>query len=498
MRAPFDPLGEVLMRMGALPGELLGDVLEQQQHAMPLASLCYVLGYLDEDVLARALSRQLGVPSVVLDRCVIRLDVLDGVPRDTALRYNVLPIHEDHSRIYLAARDPGVVPDFLREVGILRGKTPVVHVALYVTLARTLRACYLARDRGDVLYAGPLASMDAANTGNAMSTVSDVLLDTSEDAIAVDDILATTSESLPPVLLDADGEPYLRDGDQTADPGGRAETYTEVFELEFGDSGFERPEAVDGPGHVLVVDGDFATRHLLIKTLQPLGLFTTTAATGSEAIRQIKTRPPDLAIIDVDLPEIDGFQICRGIKQSSAYRHIAVILMSADPGRVTEDLLGLYGAAAALAKPIDAELARRQVESVLAEPDPMAGLTEEDGVARAIERYKTGDVDGAIAVLRTGLAADPSSARHHFVLANLLQKKAAIYEAIDEYEATIELEPDYFPALTRLAYLYYKQGYSAKAIEMWRRSLPHCKDSSLRQNIEMFMRKLIAEMQSQL
>ena len=31
--------------------------------------------------------------------------------------------------------------------------------------------------------------------------------------------------------------------------------------------------------------------------------------------------------------------------------------------------------------------------------------------------------------------------------------------------------PDYFPALTRLAYLYYKKGYSAKAIDTWRRSL---------------------------
>jgi tetratricopeptide (TPR) repeat protein len=69
-------------------------------------------------------------------------------------------------------------------------------------------------------------------------------------------------------------------------------------------------------------------------------------------------------------------------------------------------------------------------------------------------------------------------------------------EAIDEYEATIDLKPDYFPALTRLAYLYYKQGYAARAIEMWRRSLPHCTDTNLRHNIEVFMRKLIADMNS--
>jgi tetratricopeptide (TPR) repeat protein len=102
-----------------------------------------------------------------------------------------------------------------------------------------------------------------------------------------------------------------------------------------------------------------------------------------------------------------------------------------------------------------------------------------------------------VEVLRTGLKVDPLSAKHHFVLANLLQKKALLYEAIDEYEATVDLKPDYFPALTRLAYLYYRKGFSAKAIETWRRSLPHCPDTSLRQNIEVFMRKLIANMQAE-
>jgi tetratricopeptide (TPR) repeat protein len=99
-------------------------------------------------------------------------------------------------------------------------------------------------------------------------------------------------------------------------------------------------------------------------------------------------------------------------------------------------------------------------------------------------------------MLRGGLSVDPLSAKHHFVLANLLQKKSMIYEAIDEYEATVDLKPDYFPALTRLAYLYYKKGFSAKAIDTWRRSLPHCPDQNLRQNIEVFMRKLIADIQS--
>ena len=45
-------------------------------------------------------------------------------------------------------------------------------------------------------------------------------------------------------------------------------------------------------------------------------------------------------------------------------------------------------------------------------------------------------------------------------------------EAVDEYEAVVELQPAYFPALTRLAYLYYRQGMHVRAVEMWRRALP--------------------------
>ena len=77
----------------------------------------------------------------------------------------------------------------------------------------------------------------------------------------------------------------------------------------------------------------------------------------------------------------------------------------------------------------------------------------------------------------------------------MLHGQGDTYEAIDEYETVVDLCPDYFPALTRLAYLYYEKGYSAKAVDTWRRSLPYCESKEMRENIEVFMRKLIATMQ---
>jgi CheY-like chemotaxis protein len=255
-----------------------------------------------------------------------------------------------------------------------------------------------------------------------------------------------------------------------------------------------------GPTRVLIVDDDFATRHLLVKALAPLGYVTDTAASGMEAVKRLRASPPDVVVIDIMLPEIDGFQICRSIKTSRKYRHIPVILISAviDSGRVTDEVLVRYGAEAYFEKPINIEKLKRRLKELLAaRAAALPSSPEDESFERALELYRQGHIDQAIGLLRGGLDVDPLSTKHHFVLANLLQKQNLIYEAIDEYEATVNLKPDYFPALSRLAYLYYKKGFSAKAIDTWRRSLPHCQDTALRTNIEAFMRKLISEMQSE-
>jgi two-component system alkaline phosphatase synthesis response regulator PhoP len=254
-----------------------------------------------------------------------------------------------------------------------------------------------------------------------------------------------------------------------------------------------------GPRVVLLVDDDFASRHLLVKELQPEGYQTLTASSGGEAIRMLKSEEPDAVVLDVMLPEIDGFQICRAIKQSDLYRHIPVILMSAviDSGRVTDRVLRQYGADAYFEKPLNIDRMKARLAELLAEAESSDQPAQKDNsFKKALELYRAGDINGAVKELREGIRQDPLSPKHHFVLANLLQKQELLYEAIDEYEATVDLRPDYFPALTRLAYLYYKKGFSAKAIETWRRSLPYCTDEALRKNIEVFMRKLIAGMQA--
>ena len=230
-----------------------------------------------------------------------------------------------------------------------------------------------------------------------------------------------------------------------------------------------------------------------MKELEPRGYQVATAASGDDAVAALRELAPDLVIADILLPGVDGFRLCRAIKRTPRLREVGVILMSAviESGRVTPEVLVRYHADGYAAKPLDTTRLMRIVRELLGRRRAAALHAADDaGLRRALDRYQAGDLDGAIAVLRARIDLAPGSARVRFALANMLQRGRRIGEAIAEYEAVLEHSPDYFPALTRLAYLYYRRGQTARAIETWRRSLPYCEDRGLRRNIELFVRSL--------
>jgi tetratricopeptide (TPR) repeat protein len=195
---------------------------------------------------------------------------------------------------------------------------------------------------------------------------------------------------------------------------------------------------------------------------------------------------------DVAAGEIDGLQLCRAIKRSRRLGKTRVVITTSvvDSGQVPDDVLQRHAADGYIEKPIDT----RRLHRMLRELSPEHHGDHEGVLAEALGKYHNGDIEGAIAKLRGALVQDPSSPKLHFMLANMLQRASRWAEAVDEYEAVVELQPQYFPALTRLAYLYFRQGLHARAVETWRRALPVCDDPALRRNIELFMRKLVADM----
>ena len=104
---------------------------------------------------------------------------------------------------------------------------------------------------------------------------------------------------------------------------------------------------------VLIVDDEVQNRKLLEVLLQPEGYRTLTAANGEEALRLIADHSPDLILLDIMMPGIDGYELAVILKADAETSHIPIIMVTALTDRDTR-LAGLNaGAEEFLTKPVD-------------------------------------------------------------------------------------------------------------------------------------------------
>jgi putative two-component system response regulator len=106
---------------------------------------------------------------------------------------------------------------------------------------------------------------------------------------------------------------------------------------------------------VLVVDDMAANRELLDGHLAALGYDVREAADGQAALDAIDAAEPDLVLLDIEMPKVDGLEVCRRIKAHPLRRLVPVVLITARSDRTTR-LEGLKaGADDFLTKPVDAQ-----------------------------------------------------------------------------------------------------------------------------------------------
>ncbi|WP_218079508.1 response regulator transcription factor [Anthocerotibacter panamensis] len=116
---------------------------------------------------------------------------------------------------------------------------------------------------------------------------------------------------------------------------------------------------------VLVVDDTLTELEVLAICLRRGGLRVLTAISGEDALSQAQQLKPDAILLDIVLPGLSGFELCRELKNMPATSQIPVVLCSTKDTAM-DRFWGLkQGADAYLTKPIDQEELIRTVKSVL-------------------------------------------------------------------------------------------------------------------------------------
>ncbi|RLB86608.1 MAG: hypothetical protein DRH10_10220 [Deltaproteobacteria bacterium] len=145
---------------------------------------------------------------------------------------------------------------------------------------------------------------------------------------------------------------------------------------------------------ILIVDDAVDTVELLRKRLRFEGYDTAEAYDGEEALKQVTEYNPDLIILDIMMPKLDGYEVCQRLRSNENTKYIPVLMLTAK-STVEDKVKGLnLGADHYLAKPFDYKELSARVRSLVARKEAREKLVEEEK-AEALEQMM-GEVEHEI------------------------------------------------------------------------------------------------------
>jgi serine phosphatase RsbU (regulator of sigma subunit)/CheY-like chemotaxis protein len=117
---------------------------------------------------------------------------------------------------------------------------------------------------------------------------------------------------------------------------------------------------------ILLADDDDVGRYVIATMLRRAGFAVAETADGAEAVEAALARPPDLVVLDVKMPKLDGFEACRRLKSHQATQHVPVLLLSATFLESEARVEGLdTGADAYLTQPVEAPVLAATIRALL-------------------------------------------------------------------------------------------------------------------------------------
>lgn len=118
-------------------------------------------------------------------------------------------------------------------------------------------------------------------------------------------------------------------------------------------------------GKILVVDDEAYLLQILDFSLGAEGYDVVTAEDGEQAIQKAKSEQPDLIVLDIMMPKMDGYETCRALKASDETKHIPVILLSAKGRNVDQQMGFEVGAEDYITKPFSPRKLVDRINAIL-------------------------------------------------------------------------------------------------------------------------------------
>jgi two-component system cell cycle response regulator DivK len=116
---------------------------------------------------------------------------------------------------------------------------------------------------------------------------------------------------------------------------------------------------------ILIVEDNQDNRELVVKVLKLTGYHVTEAVDGEEAIEKARAENPDLILMDLFIPKIDGYEVTKRLKDDKDLKHIPVIALTAQAMKGDMELALDAGCDGYMPKPIDVRELPKQIKRFL-------------------------------------------------------------------------------------------------------------------------------------
>ena len=117
---------------------------------------------------------------------------------------------------------------------------------------------------------------------------------------------------------------------------------------------------------ILIVEDDRSLADVLDYNLRQDGYQTTVATDGQDGLQQAQLKPPDLIVLDLMLPMIDGLEVCRRLRADPVTRNMLVLMLTAK-GEETDEVVGFsVGTDDYVAKPFSVKVLLERIRALLA------------------------------------------------------------------------------------------------------------------------------------